>query len=547
MTTEVERRAVDMWIGILGQDRVWTQQNRIAAFQHATTGARRCVLAVARPGSAEEVAACVQIAAQHGIPVYPISTGNNWGYGCNTPVVDGCVVMDLSSMNRVVSMDSELGVVTLEPGVTQQQLSDYLQQRQAPFLVPVTGAGPLCSIVGNAIERGYGITPHADHFGAVTSLEAVLSDGRIYRSALADWGAPDVDASFKWGIGPYVDGLFTQSNLGIVTQMTITLARRPEQTKAFFFWVEREDDLEEAVHAVREVLQTLPGVSGSINLMNRRRVLSMIVSYPKSETPPGEAIPEPVVRRLAKAHQVTSWTGAGGLYGPAPLVREAARIVRRSIRRVTRRIVFVDAPRVRWGRRALSVMPFLRSRLGPALGAVEETLAILDGRPSEVALPLAYWKGTARPAEGRPMNPQRDGCGLLWYAPLVPMRPALVRAYATMVEEVAIAHGMEPLITLTSLDERCFDSTVPIVFDRSNEAETERALACQRALLDAGRKLGVLPYRVATHGMGDLVDPSQPAWRMVGTIKQALDPKGIIAPGRYAPVEAGVGDEGATG
>jgi 4-cresol dehydrogenase (hydroxylating) len=92
--------------------------------------------------------------------------------------------------------------VTVEPGVTQQILYDYLERNRLAFLVPATGAGPHCSLVGNALERGYGITPYADHFSAVTAIEAVLPNGRIYRSALSELGGGTVDRAFKWGIGP---------------------------------------------------------------------------------------------------------------------------------------------------------------------------------------------------------------------------------------------------------------------------------------------------------------------------------------------------------
>ena len=91
------------------------------------------------------------------------------------------------------------------------------KQNNLPFLVPVTGAGPSCSLLGNALERGYGITPHSDHFAAVTALRAVLPSGEIYQSAIAEAGGKDVDYAYKWGVGPYLDGIFTQSSLGIVT------------------------------------------------------------------------------------------------------------------------------------------------------------------------------------------------------------------------------------------------------------------------------------------------------------------------------------------
>src|SRR5207253_5916875 len=140
------------------------------------------------------------------------------------PVTEGCVVLDLSGLDRILDMDGEFGLVTVEPGVTQQRLHDHLARRGHPFLVPVTGAGPHCSLIGNALERGYGITPYADHFAAVTALQAVLPDGRLYRSALSELGGTEVDRAFKWGIGPFLDGLFAQGSFGIVTQMTIALA-----------------------------------------------------------------------------------------------------------------------------------------------------------------------------------------------------------------------------------------------------------------------------------------------------------------------------------
>src|SRR5690606_5593013 len=95
---------------------------------------------------------------------------------------------DLSRMDRVVEFDAELGVVTLEPGVTQRGLRDYLEARGSGYLVPVHGGGPSCSLIGNALERGYGITPYTDHFAAVMALEAVLANGEIYRTPITTLG-----------------------------------------------------------------------------------------------------------------------------------------------------------------------------------------------------------------------------------------------------------------------------------------------------------------------------------------------------------------------
>src|SRR5207245_670353 len=106
-----------------------------------------------------------------------------------------------------------------------------------------------------------------------------------------------------------------------------------------------------------------------------------------------------------------------------------------------------------------------------------------------------------------------------------------VRRYTDLVTEICTNHGIEPLITMTSLSDRCFDSSVPLLFDRRDADQTTRAQSCYRALLEAGRRDGFLPYRVSAHAMDWLTGSDRPFWDMVAAIKAAIDPGGIIAPG----------------
>ena len=190
----------------------------------------RNIIAILFPSTEKEVIDCVVIANKFKVPIYPVSIGNNWGYGSTGPVVNNCVILNLSRMDQILEFDPEIGIITVQPGVTQHKLAQFLDVNDYPYLIPVTGAGPECSILGNAIERGYGVTPYADHFLSVMSLRAILADGSIYKPALSQLGNSSLDGSYKWGIGPYIDGLFTQSNLGIVISMTIVLAPIPEKT-----------------------------------------------------------------------------------------------------------------------------------------------------------------------------------------------------------------------------------------------------------------------------------------------------------------------------
>jgi 4-cresol dehydrogenase (hydroxylating) flavoprotein subunit len=502
-----------------------------------TTGVERAIPAALLPRNVEEIVAIVDIARRQGIPLYPISTGHNWGYGSALPVTDGCVVLDLSGLDRIIDMDTELGLVTVEPGVTQQGLHDYLDRHGLAFLVPVTGGGPNCSLVGNALERGYGITSYADHFAAVTALEAVLPNGRIYRSALSELGGVGVDQAFKWGVGPYLDGLFAQGNFAIVTQMTIALAERPERTEAFFFGIDQDAGLQPAVAAVQRVQRSLGGVTGSVNLMNTRRMLAMMEPYPQAEIGANGILPAEFVAKLAKDYRVTAWTGLGALYGKAGIVRAARRAVRKILGPAVSKLAFLSPGRAAGVNRLLHQFPHLRrGRLARRARALDAAMQLLTGKPSRVALPLAYWKSATPPRPGAELDPARDGCGLIWYTPLVPMTASRVRRYVDMVGDVCANHRIEPLITLTTLSDRCFDSSVPLLFDRDDPSQTARAQSCYRSLLEAGQKEGFLPYRLGIGSMSWMTASDAPCWEMVAAIKLALDPAGIIAPGRYAPL-----------
>jgi 4-cresol dehydrogenase (hydroxylating) len=530
---------IEDWRAAFGRDAVLDAAEAERAYGASTTGFQRRIAAALKPKSVGDIQAIVATAAQHNIPLYPFSTGHNWGYGCSLPVQSGCVILDLSGMKRI-EMDAQRGIVTLEPGVTQGDLSDYLEANGLPFLVPTTGAGPSCSLVGNALERGYGITPHADHFGAMMAIEAVLADGRIYRSPLAELGGEAVDRGFKWKIGPYLDGLFAQSNFGIVTRMTIALAPRPERIQAFLFGIKQANDLERAVLAVQQILRSLGGVAGSINLMNTRRILSMSADYPRERVGTDGILPADVVRELAGGRKALAWTGIGALYGTASIVAAARKEVRRILAPLGERVTFITPKLASRIHRFTSFLPALHQHpLGRRAKTLDLGMRVLAGRPSEVALHLAYWTAGVGVRHGEKMDPARDGCGLIWYPPLIPMQPERVRVYVNMVERVCTAHRIEPLITLSSLSDRCFDSSVPLLFRRSDPSETESAQACYRALLEAGRAEGFLPYRIAIDAMDWLIQPQTPFWQLVGKIKSAFDPIGIIAPGRYAPLKDG--------
>lgn len=525
--------ALAEWATILGESGVIAAG--AAKFGASTTGAKRTIPAVLRPANQEQVASVLQVAQRWRVAVYPVSTGNNWGYGSANPVEDDCVILDLSRLDRISEFDAEMGVVTVEPGVTQGALREFLDRHDGNYLVPVTGAGPTCSILGNALERGYGITPITDHFAAVTKIEAILPDGTLYRTSLSELGGEEVDGLFKWGVGPYLDGLFSQGNFGVVVKMTIALAPAPETVTAFFFSTKDDAKLEALVPTVRAVLRALGGSVVAINLLNSQRMLSMMTPFPEDRAVDG-VLPADEVKSLANSHGVPAWSGVGAIYASKEVARAARRTLRRLLGPVTDRLVFINRRKVGVARSLSRVLPpRLATRVRGMADTLSGALEIMHGTPNDVALALAYWRSGTLPESGQPKNPARDGCGLIWFAPLVPIRGNDVRRYINMIERICPQYGVNPLITLTTVNDRCFDSTVPLLFDRRDADATARANECYRALYDAGQKEGFLPYRLNIDAMGTLNSGGSAFSRLASQLKAAVDPNYILAPGRYVP------------
>lgn len=522
------QEALEAWRNYLGSHAVLEGPDIPGRLKADTSASTRELNAVLQIKSANQLPEVMRIAHRHRRKVHPVSTARNWGYGSALPVANDVTLIDLSQLQDI-KFDPTLGVVTLEPGVTQQRLAQTLADQ--PYMTPTTGAGPHAGLLSNALERGYGITPFTDHFAAVTDVEAVLADGNIYRSALNEAGSEELARLFKWNIGPYVNGLFSQSGFGIVTSVTILLARRPESVKVCLFNLKDDALLETAVDCVRDVLQTLPGIVGGLNLMNRHRVLAMTAPYPK----PGELdrnglMTQATVAELARLNQTEPWTGLATLYGSRAVVKAAQKEIRRRLRKVATPL-FLTARQVSWLARltGLAGAKSLSSKL-MSLGAA---MPLFEGYPREnVALPLTYWRSQVSRPEAD-LDPSRDGCGLLWYAPLVPMRSADVRRFIDFARQTLIEHGLEPTITLTSQGDRLFDCTIPLLFDLKDKTATAKAHKCLARLTEEGRKLGFYPYRLHVDAMQAHQARHTTSSDLIQRLREAWDPHDLIAPGRY--------------
>jgi 4-cresol dehydrogenase (hydroxylating) len=532
------RTALAAWTELLGPAHVLVDPAVLARYGSTTLpAADRPVAAVLRPDTRDGVAACVRIAGKYKVPLYPVSTGRNWGYGDACPPTPGQVIIDLSRMNRVVELDPRLAYVVIEPGVTQGQLAQLLAEQRTGLWLDCTGAGPDVSIVGNVLERGFGHTAYGDRFRHVCGLEVVLADGNVLRTGFGHYGNARAARVFPYGIGPVLDGLFTQSNFGIVTQLGLWLMPKPRRSELFFCQIRDHADLAPAIDALRGL--RLDGTLRSVvHIGNDLRLIS---SRPAGGIG-AEQVPLTVAARksVREGERIAAWSMSGSLTGSGAQVRAARAAVRRALRGPGRRLLFL-------GERKLRLAEFATRLLGGESGGklrqlVAAARAVADlntGRPTGHFLSGAYWRRRGGVPARFPagLDPARDRCGLIWLSPVLPMIGAAALELHDSIEPIYQAHGFHPLITLSTINERALSAVMTVAYDKEDPGETQRARECYRALWDALAAAGFMPYRAGIQSMADLARNSTGFWPVTRRIKAALDPDGIIAPGRYDPLQ----------
>jgi 4-cresol dehydrogenase (hydroxylating) len=435
-------------------------------------------------------------------------------------------------MNQITAFSEPLGYVTVQPGVTQQNLLDFLKERNSRLWIDATGSSPDCSLIGNVMERGFGHTPYGDHFANVCGFEVVLPDGELIRTGFSGLARAKAGSVYRWGVGPSLDGIFSQSNFGIVTEMTIWLMPEPDCFEAFFFQCDREGALSEIVDALRPL--RLDGtLRSAIHIGNDYKVLAGISQFPWDETTP--LSPERMKALRAKL-KFSRWSGSGALYGTIAQINEAKRLVRAAVAGKVDKLQFLNdrtlslAARFQRPYRWITGIDLTRT-----LDLLRPVYGLLKGVPTPQPLSSSYWrKRTPVPADP---DPDRDRCGVIWFAPVAPMLGSEAVKLTQLAERLLLQHGFEPQISITLLTERSISCVISISYDRDVEGEDQKAMSCYQHLRSQMEQDGYYSYRLGSSSMPmQGVDPSYA--RLLRALKRTVDPNNILAPGRYSADQA---------
>jgi len=526
--------ALAEWADAIGSDHTLAVDEIRDLYARSTSPQGTRPLAVLKPGSLVEVQDVLRVARRHDIPIYPISGGKNWGLGDACAVTDDQVIVDLARMNRIHEIDANLGYAVVEPGVTQGQMHEHLRANRIPLWFDATGAGPDASIIGNMMERGYGHTPLGDRFQHATAFEVVLPDGRILRTGFSHYHSSQTAHVFKPGLGPSLDGLFTQSNLGIVTRATVWLMPQPPCFEAFAFSVAKDEQLGAVIEALRP-LRMLGILQSAVHIANDLRVVSAHQRYPWDWTDGKTPLPRQVREKLRRKQGLGAWNVLGGLYGTKATVRGGKKALRHALRFLARpRFINDRTLGLAESAAALCGRVGIARSLVELMETVKPAYVLLKGEPAAEHLEGMAWRNRS-PRAGDSSDPLEKGHGFMWLSAVVPQTGAAAEDLRRLVEPIFEEFGFEPLTTFIMTSARALVCPITVCYDKQNQDETARAQQCYSRLFDEVMIRGYHPYRAGIQSMSKLSQGSSVFWEVVREIKHALDPKDVVAPGRYLP------------
>ncbi|MGW0809344.1 FAD-binding oxidoreductase [Nonomuraea sp. NPDC002799] len=445
----------------------------------------RSIAGIEKPRTLDEVRALVRRAMAARSRLYPISTGRNWGMGSSMPVTEDNVVVDLSGMNRVRSLDLEAGYAVIEPGVTQAQLADVL--RETPWMLNVTASCADTSVIGNALDRGDGCVRSRVH--DVAGIEAVLADGSVITT-----GGLDPAGRYHGRVaGPDLTPAFIQHNLGVVTAMAVSLVPRP-QTIGLVHGRMHRDQVGVALGAITGFLRRGNPAEGLL----RVRELALTPADGDWFLPPGA---DPGL-----------FTVLGPLMGTDATVELAEELLRKALVEVE-------------GAEALRVVD--AAEVAPDDPLYPRAL-MSQGIPTCRGVHNALGLTSCDQIDEGPI-------GFLALLPLMPMHARRTDHLLTALQTAVDAHGTALMVEWNLVSTHMANGVIQIFFERGAADAPYRAHQLRNDGNCLLRGHGCAIYRSdIDHAAADVwSETSTASLGMLHRLKTALDPDGLLSPGRY--------------
>jgi 4-cresol dehydrogenase (hydroxylating) len=455
---------------------------------------------VVEPVSTEQVQGVMRIANAAKVPVWPFSQGRNNGYGGPSPRVAGSIQISLRKMNRVLEINEELAYAVVEPGVRWFDLHAALEAAGSDLAVSVPGIG-WGSVIGNALDNGLTYMPIGTDHMSLTGLEVVLADGELLRTGMGAQPGNKAFHAYRRSFGPSLDALFTQSNFGVVTRAGVMLQRKPEAFRTMILALDKDSDLEAGMVALSDLMLdgALRGVPCFYPAPHNGTMLD------NTDMPGPRAWTEEQLEEYGRETGLGRWSARVGLW-------EDAEIIEYKTRKIRERWLQIPGARIVSDGRVYAPHEY-----GEITLTVEKNYAGIPSMALVDKLP--------------------SGIGHTDFSPVVAIEPGQIRQVLDEVRRHLADAGILHSCGITMINARSCVFVNDIHFDTTDAAAAKYAFdVTNRMIVELG-KLGYGMYRAHLDVMDLASDQhsfNDHAYRRFAErIKDAVDPNGIISPGRH--------------
>lgn len=488
--------------------RVITKTEDLKKAVENTLGVERKIHAILYPKTTEEVQKIVKIANLYRTPLYPISRGQNLGYGSKAPIFDNQILVDLSLMNKIRELNEVEGYVIVEPGVTQKQLYEFLKEANTSFIADVTGAPSNASIIGNSIEGGFGHTPKGNRRKILTDLEVILGNGTLLKTGIFP------------NTGPDLSQLFVQSNFGIITAMRISLLPKPEYFESFFISTDHEK-FGELIDSIRKLRQQ-GTLTSLVHIGNAFRYLMTTGKIPLGfENKLLSAEESKKILSDILGINFGDWVAIGALYGSKKEVGARKKEVRKNLGSKGQLYFFNDKKLTQLERGSF-FMKMLGKNNAHFVKGYQMLHNLMQGIPTDDPLQNALWR-----------IEKREELGLLWLSPTTTASGAKVKTIVQIAEPLFQKYQFEMPLTITLVEPERVVGVLNITFNKNNKEQKNRAHQLYHELSATLKTEGISTYRESIIGMSNIVYAEPGKKEVFKMLKKIFDPHNIISPGRY--------------